>query len=561
MRKGLLQRCRDLVRQDLNLRMVARVLGTFLTGFSLLMFVPVLVHVLAGGSIVEGDRNLFVGFGAAALVGGLSGMTLFRIGRQSDADFFRREGLLAVALVWILTGLLGGLPFWFTGSVQGYWDGVFEAISGMTTTGSSIFGAGGNPAIEDLPTAVLFWRALLHWVGGIGIVVMFLVFLPALGITEKKLFQAEVAGVSKEGVKPRIRESANALVRIYLAITLFLLLGFWVLGMGLFDAVCHSFATIATGGFSTKNGSVGQFQSVWIELLAILGMFLAAANFGLYFRVETLFRKAAKGRWFPRLHDLPRFREIRRIFWSDPEWRLYFAICVGLSLIIAVDLWLGHGSVVPSAEFDRHHDYGHVGECLRDSTFQTVSLVSSTGFANSNLHSWPMLAQLLILVAMFGGGCSGSTGGGLKLVRVLVIVSYVRFVLRRFIRPRSVEPFQIRGTRIDQDAVDGIFALFVLWVLVLVFGTLTVSLLEPRVDGLTCFASVLTCLSNMGPGFSALTPDSVTPANALAMDIGSYGSFGAYPASVKALLSFTMILGRLEIYTALIVFLPSFWKD
>ena len=553
----------------LNLYMVAKVLGAFLTLFSFLMIVPPIVQLLMGGGVVgeQGD-NAFKGFGLAAAIGGLTGALLFRIGKNSKAEFFRREGLLAVALVWFLSGFLGGLPFYFTGVVGSVWDGVFESISGMTTTGSSIMGAGENWAIGDLPFSITLWRALLHWIGGIGIVVMFLVFLPALGITEKKLFQAEVAGVSKEGVKPRIRESASALVRIYLYITIFLILGYWILGMGVFDAICHSFATIATGGFSTKNGSVGEFHNFWIELLAIFGMFLAAANFGLYHRVENLFKKAAKGGIIPKIADLPRPKDIWLIFWKNPEWRLYFLLTIGSSLVIGFVIWIEGGATVPSAGFDRAHEYGSLGESLRDSSFQTASLVSSTGFANSNLLGWPLLAQFLLAVLMFGGGCSGSTGGGLKLVRVLVLFKYVGYVLRRFIRPRSVEPMQIRGTKIDTGMLEAIFALFILWVLVLVFGTVALLILEPQVDLTTGFSSVLTCLSNMGPGLTQLMPGSLdaanplgTPANALAMDCSSYGSFGLYSGTTKTMLAFIMILGRLEIYTPLIVFLPSFWKD
>ncbi len=553
----------------LNLYMVAKVLGAFLTLFSFLMVVPPIIQLLMGEGVVgPRDDNAFLGFGISAAIGGITGALLFRIGKNSKAEFFRREGLLAVALVWFLSGFLGGLPFYFTGVVETVWDGVFESISGMTTTGSSIMGAGGNWLIGDLPVAITLWRSLLHWLGGLGIVVMFLVFLPALGITEKKLFQAEVAGVSKEGVKPRIRESASALIRIYLYITIFLAMGYWILGMGIFDAICHSFATIATGGFSTKNGSLGEFQNHWIELLAIFGMFLAAANFGLYHRVESLFKKAAKGGIIPKWADMPRPKDIWAIFWGNPEWRLYFFLTIGASLLIGFVLLIQGGVPVPSAGFDRVHDYSSLGESLRDSAFQTASLVSSTGFANSNLLAWPILAQFLIAVLMFGGGCSGSTGGGLKLARVLVLFNYVGFVLRRFIRPRSVEPMQIKGQKVDTGMLEAIFALFILWVLVLVFGTVALLILEPQVDLMTGFTSVLTCLSNMGPGLTQLIPGSLdaanplgTPANALAMDCSSYGSFGLYSSSTKSLLSFIMILGRLEIYTPLIVFFPSFWKD
>ena len=555
--KAVFQSLRFTGKPNLNFRIVAKVSGIFLTFFSLTMFLPLLVGFSMGeGMLGEAGSNPFVGFVLSAFICGTTGFLLYRYGSRGEG----REGILCVGVIWFVTGIMGGLPFYFANVVGGFWDGVFESVSGLTTTGSSVFGGvGGNAKISDLPASILFWRSWLQWMGGLGIIVMFLVFLPALGITEKMLFQAEVAGVSKEGVKPRIRESAAALLRIYLIITLMLGVGYWVLGMGKFDAVCHSFATIATGGFSTQDYSIGQFQKVGIEVLAILGMLLAATNFGLFHRVELAFKKVKKGDGFLRFKNLPRPKDLLQIFWSDPEFRFFITVFIVLVLLITGNLYFSHSGVVPSVGgADRAHDYGTIHGCLRDSSFQAASLISSTGFANSNLSAWPLLSQFMILVIMLMGGSSGSTGGGLKAIRVLILFKLVGRSLRRFIRPRSIEPIRVAGTKVEADLADMVFALFVLWIAILIFGTLALLLVEPRLDALSAGSSIVTSLCNMGPGLTQLMNNN--PLTDVG-DISSYGSFGAYSAMGKALMSFVMILGRLEVMTPLILLTPAFWKD
>ena len=549
--------------------MIARLLGIFLTSFSVIMLVPPFVQLGMGDKIIgPGHANAFLGFGLAAAVGGGVGVLLLYYGRKSPEEFFRREGLLSVALIWFLLAFLGGVPFYLTGVTGDLIDGFFEASSGLTTTGSSIFGGGANWPVDRLPDAILFWRALLHWIGGIGIVVMFLVFLPALGITKKKLFQAEVAGVSKEGVKPRIRDSARALVKIYFILTAMIALSYWILGMGPFDAICHSFATIATGGFSTKAGSIAEYQSVGIEVAVILGMFVSGVNFGLYYELGSRIRKRMSGRRIPRLRDLPGPRDFKEVFWGDPEWRFYTSVLLLAILAITLSLWWQVGRVLPSAGFDVQHDYTSFGGSLRDAAFQTTNLTSSTGFGNSNLNGFSFFAQVLLLLIMVAGACSGSTSGGLKMARVLIVFKYLGNSMRRFIRPRSVEPLLLNGQRMELGMMEAISAMFMLWVFVLAFATLGVLIFEPGIDPLSAFSSVVACLSNMGPGFTQLVPGSMTaaqplgiPANAMGIDVSSYGSFGGYNDPTKILLSFVMIFGRLEIYTPLIIFLPSFWKD
>jgi trk system potassium uptake protein TrkH len=565
-KKPLLER---LQLDTLNLPIVARVLGTFIWLFSLTMLVPVLVELLQGSNpkqlALRPDADPYFGFLAGCGIGVLGGLALSWVGRFGKGEFFRREGILVVALLWVGAGLVGALPIWLTGGnlIGGYIDAVFETVSGLTTTGSSILGSGENAAIEEMPTAILFWRSWLHWIGGIGIVVMFLIFLPALGITEKALFQNEVAGLSKEGLKPRIRQTARTLLVIYLFFTLALAIGFMVFGMGLFDAVCHSFATIATGGFSTKNYSIGQFNSIGIEIVAIVGMLIAATNFGLYYQVSRLFRSQARlrdvGASGPRSLLRQRLQGSYQIFTRDPEWRFYFGTFVIVSLGVALLLWFKSASV-PDVGEGRGHEYGNLFSCLRDAAFQTSSLISSTGFANSDLLTWPLLAQCIMMAIMLGGGCGGSTGGGVKAIRMLVLFRLLGRNLRRFLQPRAVEPLRIGDTRIEEELIDRVLALFVAWVLILALGSLALLGLT-ELDIVSAGTTMLTCVSNMGPGFTAMVPETGAYANAYGANISSYGSFGFYPDSAKVLMAFVMILGRLEVFTLLVIFMPSFWRD
>lgn len=543
------------VWSTIDLAIVAKVLGIFAGLFSLTMVLPIVVGLVRGETFAQdGGRNTLVGFGGATAIGVAIGGLLVWLGRGSKGEFYRREGILTVAFVWLLVGFLGSIPFWLSGWFGGYWDCFFESCSGLTTTGSSILGAGDNPSIEEMPSSILFWRSWLHWLGGLGIVVMFLAFMPALGITEKTLFQAEVAGVSKEGLRPRIRHSTVMLLRIYLVITLALLLAYWLLGMGVFDAVNHAFATIATGGFSTKNYSVGQFTSLGIELIGIVGMLMAATNFSLYHRFAQQFRPMFKAGWSrPDLKERPTIKALFKVFFGDPEFRLYIGTFVVALISITIVLSLSGTNIDDVGEGRAHPYEDSFAASARDAGFSVASLLSSTGFANSNLRVWPVLAQAMLLVIMIAGGSSGSTGGGVKMARVLILFKLVGRSLRRFLRPRSVEPLRVGRDTLDQELADRVIALAAVWAMILIFGSLVLLVLQPTLDLLGSFSSMVTCLCNMGPAFSIT--DTGAP------DICSYGSFGSYNGPAKAFMAFVMILGRLEVYTPLIIVFPSFWKD
>lgn len=547
----------------IDFAIVSKVLGTFAFMFSLTMVLPLLVGWWRHERFVTADRNTLTGVLYSVSIGIVVGLVLWLFGRRSEGQFYRREGILTVGVVWVLVGVLGALPFWLSG-VLSLPDAFFESVSGLTTTGSSVLGSDVTPAIQSMPPSLLFWRAWLHWLGGLGIVVMFLAFLPALGITEKTLFQAEVAGVSKEGLRPRIRHSTMMLLKIYFAVTLFLVAGFWFLGMNAFESVCHSFATIATGGFSTKNYSVGEFNSLGIEMLATFGMILAATNFGLYHRFVSQFRAmftpadGSGSTWMPRWSERPRLKQLWDVFYEDREWRFYACVLLVFTVSIAIVLALS-GETVEGADGAVRDYAGSWGRCARDASFQVASVTSSTGFANSNLLRWPQLAQAMILCLMLIGGCSGSTGGGIKMARALILLKLIGRNLRRFIRPRAVEPLRIGKDTLDLETADRVVALAACWVLILGLGTLVLIVLEPRLDMLGSFSSMVTALCNMGPAF-VLVNGSGSPFGG-AIDIGSYGSFGEFSALAKTFMAFVMILGRLEIYTALILVMPGFWKD
>jgi trk system potassium uptake protein TrkH len=536
-----------------DLRAVARVLGSFALVFSLTMALPVVVGLLVGET-AGGRGNATRGFALSAAIGLAVGALLVLAGRGRDRQFFRREGVLSVALVWVLVGMLGGLPFWLSGWVDGFFDGFFESASGITTTGTTILGAGKNPLISEMPPSLLFWRAWLHWIGGLGIVVTFLIFLPALGITEKALVQAEITGVSKGGLKPRIRQSAFMLLRIYLAITLGLVVAYWLLGMTLFEAVAHAFATICTGGFSTRDYSVGQFNSAGLEIAVIAGMFLSATNFALYYGLAGELRGGE-------VHAPERQSRLRRclgVFWRDAEFRAYAGIMLGAVAIVTLSLWWRGGVVAGQELIGRNHDYDSLGGCLRDAWFQVTSWNTCCGFANSNANTLPALAQVVLVIVMLTGGCSGSTSGGLKVARIVVLWKLAQRAVRRFLRPRVIEPLRVGGQPLDAETGDAIVALSFVWLSTLVLGTLVLLALAP-VDILSAFTSMVTSLSNAGP---ALTTMAIGQGgNELGVDVGSYGSFGAFPPSAKAFLTLVMLLGRLEILTLLVVMLPGFWKE
>ena len=402
-----------------------------------------------------------------------------------------------------LFGWIGGGAKFFPDFASAY----FESMSGLTTTGATIL-----PSIEDLPASLLFWRSMTHWLGGMGIILLGVAILPFLGIGGMQLFRAEVPGPSADKLRPRIAETAKSLWFVYLTLTaletVFLMFG----GMSLFDAVCHAFATVATGGFSTKNISVEGFHSVYIEMVITFFMFLAGMNFALHFFWM-------KGKFKP--------------LWKNEELRFYSFVFVVWTVAMGVTLHLAGY-------------YKSILQALRYTSFQTISLLTSTGFSSCNFELWQGVSTFAItwlVLLMFVGGCAGSTGGGVKCIRVWLLFKVASRELLRLIHPRVVRPIKVDGGAVSEDILFSVVGFVGLYLLCT--GICTLALTYFNIDIVTSFTAVVSAVGNIGPGLGK---------------VGPYDNYSFFPALGKWILIFCMLLGRLELYTVLILLVPSFWK-
>lgn len=433
----------------------------------------------------------------------LIGMVLWLLNRNLDQNSIgKREGYIIVSLAWVIISLFGAIPFVLSGVTTNYTDAFFETMSGFTTTGASIF-----TDIESIPKGILFWRSMTHWIGGMGIIVLSLAILPILGIGGMQLFVAEVPGITPDKIHPRITQTAKRLWFIYVLFTLvqtaLLMLG----GLNLFDSLCHAFGTMATGGFSTKNDSVAGF-SPYLQYVIVIFMFLAGINFSLhYFALKGKFQKIL----------------------TNEELRLYTLILIVSTLIIAVAFISIQGTPVETA--------------FRDSLFQVVSIVTTTGFVSSNYLLWPFFTWFLLFLLMFTGGCAGSTGGGIKIVRITLLFKNSLLELKRIIHPQAMLPVRLNGKSIPQEIIFNVLAFFLIYIIVFAFGSLLISFIGLEFE--SAVGAVAACLGNIGPGLGIVGP-------AL--------NYGLIPDSGKWLLAFLMLLGRLELFTVLILFSPTFWK-
>ncbi len=434
----------------------------------------------------------------------LIGLLIWFFTRKSEnKDFGKREGYVIVTSSWIIMSLFGALPFIIHGSIPNYTDAFFETMSGFTTTGATIL-----TDIEKLPYGLLFWRSLTQWLGGMGIIVLSLAILPILGIGGMQLFMAEVPGPTKDKVHPRVRETAKRLWGIYLILTaaetLLLLAG----GMNLFDSITHSFTTMATGGFSPKNASIAFYTSPFIHYVIIVFMFFAGMNFTLHYY--------ALHRNFSFLKD-------------NNEFRFYAAIVIVATVFIV----LIH---LPHVDF-------HYEEAIRQSLFHVISLVTTTGFVTSDFENWAPYSRIIFFVLLFVGGCAGSTGGSIKVIRHYLLFRNGFLELKRLVHPRAIIPVRVNNKAVPMEIISNVQAFFILYILLFVFGSIVMSILG--VDFVTSLGAVATCLGNVGPGIGT---------------VGPVSNFAHMPEVGKWILSFLMLLGRLELFTVLIIFSSYFWK-
>ena len=513
----------------MDLGKVARPLAGFILFFSLSMLLPLAVS-FSEDSDYATTQAFATGIVAALVVA----LLLWVGGRKSTSDLYRREGLTVVGLAWVFAGALAAIPFERSGAIPSGVDAFFESISGLTTTGATVLGTT-NTDIESLPPSVLLWRSMLQWMGGMGIILVFIVLLPAMGVTGSRLLSSEQVGVSDETRRPRMIERARALFFVYALLTTFGGIAYWMVGLQPFDAVCHAFTTLASGGFSTNNFSIGGFQNAGVELVAIVFMFLAGCNFLL---LAYVLRHG--GKTTGALHS--------------SEFKLYLGLTLVIILGMTLSLWTW-GQPVTEEELGVTKDYSSFFTCVRYASFQTVSILTSTGYATANYVEWPKPALYLLVLCMFIGGCTGSTAGGFKVLRILVCAKLVGNALRHFVRPRTVETFRVGGEAIPDRVVIGILALLLLWLATVAAGTLVLSL-DPDLDIVSAFTASLAMMGCIGPAFG----DAVHTAAGSGIDVGPYGGYGELQTGAKLFMSLQMILGRLEILAPFALLTPGFWR-
>lgn len=484
-------------------------------------------------------------FAGTVLLAAALGTALDLANRRARYDQGVREGFAIVTLSWLLLTIVGAVPFaaWFLarggaagpGFFTAVTDACFEVMSGFTTTGATIL-----PDVEALPHSLLFWRALTHWLGGMGIVTLALAIFPAMGVGGYQMFRGEVPGPSADRLRPRLRETAAILWGVYALLTFAQVVLLMLCGMNLFDAVCHAFATMATGGFSTRNASIGAWDSAWIDVVVTLFMFLAGMNFLLHYRL--IFHR-----------DWRALRENREFHFFTGTVVAAVLACAVLLLVYGLP---APGSAPasfqaaprPEAEFAAHlaRETAKVDDppgALRHAAFQVVSVITTTGFTTADFDLWPRATGLLLLVLMFWGGCAGSTAGGIKAIRVLVTLKASWRELKKVVRPRLVTPLKIRRAPLQEPMVANIVAFFVLFVGLFVVCSLLMTLFVP--DLVTAVSSVTACIGNVGPGLAG---------------VGATQHYGWIPLPGKWVLFACMLLGRLEIYTVLVVLRPAFWR-
>lgn len=480
----------------MNYRNIIAIMGVLLIVVGVSMIFPALWSLYYG----EGDWPAFL---LSAGVTIISGLFAYRLtGLRGEVQ--HKEAIAVLSLSWIAASFYGALPYILTGTFNSFADALFETISGFTTTGASVI-----HNVEILSHGVLFWRSLTLWLGGMGIIVLFVAVLSSLGVNTLQMFRAETPGGGAEKVKPRAGTSARILWFTYLIMTAVETLVLWALGIPLFDALCQAFGVMGTGGFTTKNAGIAHYDSPLLHWVIALFMFLAGANFALYYQ-------AFKGK------DL-------RVFWKSSEFRLYAFIMLLFTAILTAALWLSSEYAFEPA--------------LRNAFFHVTALMSTTGYVISDYDMWPFFTKALLFVLLFIGSCSGSTGGSIKAGRILILLKQFRLELQRAIHPRAVLTARINGKPISPDVVINVQQFFFLYLAVTAISTVVMS--ACGLDLITSFTAAAAILSNAGTGLGAVGPSH---------------DYDFIPTAGKYYLSFLMLLGRLELYAVFALFMPSFWR-
>ncbi|MCA9728280.1 MAG: TrkH family potassium uptake protein [Candidatus Eisenbacteria bacterium] len=479
----------------MNYRVILRVLGFIVLAVGVAI-VPAALLSLIDHTF---DR-LALGLSSVICIG--TGLGVL-ISTRGELDLRIREGFAIVSFGWLVAGAAGGLPYWIAGLCTNPVDSFFESVSGFTTTGATVL-----VDLDSLPRGILLWRSLTQWVGGMGIVLLSVAVLPMLGVGGMQLFKAEVPGPTADRLSPRIQSTAKILWGVYVGITaaeaVLLMFG----GMGPFEAFCHSFTTVSTGGFSTRDASVGGFDSIYVELVIIFFMFISGANFSLHYWL-------LRGHW--------------RRYWGNEEFRLY-SIITGISII---GLWIAV----------QVHISGSIFHPPRVAAFTTVSIMTTTGFGSADYLLWGFGAQMAIFVLMFLGGCAGSTAGGIKAMRLELLAKHLWRVMKRVLHPRAVYTIRHSRTIVADEVLMNVLGFFLAYIVIYVGATVIVT--GMGVDLVTAMGATASTLGNVGPGLG---------------EVGPTTTYAGLPLAAKFLLALCMVLGRLEIFTMLVVMTPMFWR-
>ncbi|MBB3331473.1 trk system potassium uptake protein TrkH [Halomonas campaniensis] len=481
----------------MSLRMILRILGLLLMLFSLTMMPPILISLLFGDGQWEA-------FAIAIAITVVTGAVMYLPNRGARKELRTRDGFLIAALFWSVLALFGSLPLMLTGeSALSITDAVFESFSGLTTTGATVI-----TGIDALPESILYYRQQLQWLGGMGIVVLAVAILPTLGVGGMALYRTEIPGPLKDSkLTPRITETAKALWYIYAALTVTCMLAYMAAGMDWFDALGHSFSTVAIGGFSTYDASIGHFDSALIEMICVFFLIVSAVSFSLHFVA-----------W--------RQRSVTHYF-QDPEARFLLLFLLGLAVITVVSLWLTE-------------TYG-TERGLRHGIFQVVSVATTAGFGVADFSAWPGALPFLLFMAAFVGGCSGSTGGGMKVIRIILILKQGMREVMRLIHPNAVIAVKVGRVSVPDGIAQAVWGFFSVYVML--FFLMLVGVMATGVDQVTAWSTVASALNNLGPALGEAS-----------------GHYGDLPSLAKWILVIAMLLGRLEIFTVLVLFTPAFWR-
>tara|TARA_B100001245_G_scaffold100749_2_gene73242 strand:+ start:299 stop:1753 length:1455 start_codon:yes stop_codon:yes gene_type:complete len=478
---------------------IFKILGILLILFSILGNIPpILVSI-------QYDDGMMMAFVYSLLIIGSSGLVLLLFTARTRKELGTKDGFLVVTLFWAVLGTAGCLPLLLSSAVElSITDAVFESLSGLTTTGATVISG-----LDSLPKSILFYRQLLQWLGGLGIIVLAMALLPMLGVGGMQLYRAESPGPIKDRkLVPRLAETAKALWYIYFSLTIVCAIAYWIAGMEPFDAISHSLSTVSIGGFSTHDASLAYFENSAVDGVAIIFMFIAGINFALHFTAWQ--------------------RRTGRQYLLDPEFLFYSFILITISIVTVFVLYFSEVYVSAS-------------ESIMKGIFQVVSIATTTGFTTADFSSWPLFLPYLLLYAAIIGACAGSTGGGMKMIRILLIFKQGFREVQRLIHPKAIIPIKLGGNVVSDRVIEAVWGFFAVYVMA--FMVMLLALLATGLDIITAFSAVGACINNLGPGLA---------------DVAE--TYGHLPVMAKWILCFAMLLGRLEVFTLLVLFTPMFWR-